>query len=163
MQFCVKLGKTATETFADLRAELTVGRGKKSAQKVTIKTLILTFFDYSGMVYTHTVPNQAVNADDYISVLKQMMKNHIHKMWSDFVGNWKFHHDLARPHVSNKVIEFFTRKIYLQTTCFLPHVEDPLKKWLSTCFTGMALMLEKMCSLADDYIQRYTALKANIS
>lgn len=84
---------------------------KPRAQKSAAKAMVVTFFDYRGMVYTHTVPQgQTINAEYYISVLKQLMKDHIPKKRPDLVGRWKLHQDNARPHVANAVVDFLAMK-----------------------------------------------------
>lgn len=93
-----------------------VGKGepppkKARVQKSAAKALVITFFDYRGMVYTHTVPQgQTVTAAYYITVLKQLMKDHIPKKRPDLVKKWKLHHDNARPHVAHAVTEFLAQK-----------------------------------------------------
>src|SRR5436190_4438061 len=73
--------------------------------------MVITFFYYRVMVYTHTVPQgQTINAEYYILVLKQLMKDHIPKKRPDLVGRWKLHHDNARPHVANAVLQYLAKK-----------------------------------------------------
>lgn len=84
---------------------------KPRAQKSAAKAMVITFFDYRGMVYTHTVPQgQTINGEYYILVLKQLIKDHIPKKRPDLVGHWKLHQDNARPHVAKTVVEFLARK-----------------------------------------------------
>lgn len=84
---------------------------KPRAQKSAAKAMVITFFDYRGMVYTHTVPQgQTINGVYYISVLRQLIKDHIPKKRPDLVGRWKLHHDNARPHVANAVLQFLAKK-----------------------------------------------------
>ncbi len=51
-----------------------------------------------------------VNADYYISVLKQLIKDRIPKKHKDLIKNWKLHQDNARPHVAQAVQDFLTQK-----------------------------------------------------
>jgi len=53
---------------------------------------------------------QTVTAAYYISVLKQLMKDHIPKKRRELVRNWKLHHDNARAHVAHTVQEFLAKK-----------------------------------------------------
>lgn len=74
-----------------------VGKGepppkKFHGEKSTAKAMMITFFDYRGMVYTHTVSKgETVSATYYISVFKQLMKDHIPKKRQDLIGRWKLH------------------------------------------------------------------------
>lgn len=84
---------------------------KARATKSAAKAMVITFFDYRGMVYTHTVPQgQTITAAYYIAVLKQLMKDHIPKKRPDLVGRWKLHQDNARPHVAFAALDFLCRK-----------------------------------------------------
>lgn len=86
--------------------------------------MVITFFDYRGMVYTHTVPQgQMVNANYYIAVLKQLIKDHIPKKRPDLVKRWKLHEDNARPHVAHAVQDFLALK-NIQTVPHPPYSPD---------------------------------------
>lgn len=84
---------------------------KARVQKSAAKAMVITFFDYKGMVYTHVVPHgTTVTANYYKEVLRQLMKDHIPKKRPELIGKWKLHHDNARPHVANVVTEFLHSK-----------------------------------------------------
>lgn len=85
---------------------------KARANKSAAKAMIITFFDQYGMVYTHVVPNkQTVNAEYYISVLKQVIRPNIQRKRPTFTkGRWKLHHDNARPHVARLVMDFLAKQ-----------------------------------------------------
>jgi len=66
---------------------------------------------FRALVYTHTVDqHRTVNADYYIDVRKQLMKDHIPRKGLELVGWWRLYHDNARPHVAGKVFQFLARK-----------------------------------------------------
>ncbi len=75
--------------------------------------MVITFFDYRGVVCTHQcqmAPKKGVVSEYYISVLKQLMKDHIPKKWPYLVWMWKLHHDNARPHILQRVTKFLAHK-----------------------------------------------------
>lgn len=73
--------------------------------------MVITCFDYKGMVYTHTVPTSTtVNGEYYKTVLQHLIKDHIPKKRPELARSWKLHHDNARPHVAGIVTEFLNRK-----------------------------------------------------
>ncbi len=84
---------------------------KTRANKTTTKAMIITFFDKYGMLYTHAVPNkQKVNAEYYISALKQVIWSHIQRKRPTFTkGRWKLHQDNARPHVARSVMDLMMK------------------------------------------------------
>ncbi len=86
---------------------------KARANKSATKVMIITFIDKYGMLYTHAVPNkQMVNAECYISVLKQVICPHIQRKKPTFTnGLWKLRHDNARPHVAWLVTDFLAKRI----------------------------------------------------
>ncbi len=61
---------------------------KGRATKFTQKATVITFFDYRGVVYTfqcQLAPKKGVDSEYYISVLKQLTKDHIPKsVWTSF-------------------------------------------------------------------------------
>lgn len=83
IKFCVKLGEIATATLSELQLQLTSrvqSSGKRftntqqiCAQKSAAKAVVVTFYDYCGIVYTHWYCH-SINAQYYVSVLKQLMK-----------------------------------------------------------------------------------------
>ncbi len=84
-------------------------------------------------MYTHQcllAPKKDVDSEYYISVLKQLMKDHIAKKWLDLVRMWKLHHRNARSHVSQRVTEFLTHK-QLQVVPY----PCTARIWLQTTFT----------------------------
>ncbi len=86
---------------------------KGRATKSTQKAMVITFFNYRGVVHTHQcrlAPKNGVDSEYYISVLKQLMKDHIPKKWLDLIRMQKLHHGNARPHVSQRVTEFLAHK-----------------------------------------------------
>ncbi len=88
------------------------GRPKKArATKSANKAMVITFFDYKGMVYTHSVPRgQTVNGDYYKQVLTTLMNDHISRKRPELRGNWKLHHDNARPHIAHVVTEYLAKQ-----------------------------------------------------
>ncbi len=104
------------------------GRVTKSIQKA----MVITFFDYRGVVYTHQcwlAPKKGVDSEYYISVLKQLKKDHIPKKQPDLIRTWKLHHGNAWPHIS-RVTKFLTYK-QIQV---VPHPRTAWI-WLQTTFT----------------------------
>ncbi|XP_046685374.1 histone-lysine N-methyltransferase SETMAR-like [Homalodisca vitripennis] len=76
------------------------------------------------MVYTHTIlQGQTINGEYYILVLKQLIKDHFPKKQPDPVGLWKLHHDNARPHVANTVLQFLPKK-GIETVPHSPYSPD---------------------------------------
>ncbi len=71
------------------------------------------------MLHTHAFPNkQIVNAEYYISVLKQVIWPHIHRKRPTFTkGRRNLHHDNARPHAARSVTGLPAK----QDTEVIPH------------------------------------------
>ncbi len=75
--------------------------------------MVITFFDYRGIVYTHMVSRgQTVNADYYISVLKQLIKDHIPKKSPELVKNWKLHQGQCQAACCARSTRFLDSKKY---------------------------------------------------
>lgn len=111
--------------------------------------MVITFFDCQGMVYIYTVPHsQTVNADYYISVLKQLMKEYIRKKHPHLGENWKLYQNNARPHVAHVVQDFLTQKSIIMSMYQLK-VQKPaesLEKTRKSCFSideGLLRALDK--------------------
>lgn len=82
IKFCVKLGRIATATLSELQLHLpsriqSSGKRftntKSCAQKSAAKAEVVTFYDYCGIIYTHWYCH-SINAQYYVTVLKQLMK-----------------------------------------------------------------------------------------
>ncbi len=83
---------------------------KKREMKFTNKTLVIIFFYYRGLVYTHTcVMKTTINVQYYMRVLKQLMKDHIPKKRPDLIRKGKLQHDEVRPSMYD-VIAFLAKK-----------------------------------------------------
>ena len=77
-------------------------RPKKARQsKSTHKLLMIPFFDSTGMIYMHSVPNgQTVNKEYYVEVVREFRKRFCRK----------------RPALSNRVSGISTRTMHQSTT-----------------------------------------------
>lgn len=79
----------------------------RSARKV----MMISFFDYRGMVYQHEVPPRTtVNGEYYKQVLKHLAEHIRRKRPELYPSGWRLHHDNARPHVCNIVTQYLARK-----------------------------------------------------
>lgn len=68
---------------------------KARISKSKVKTMLIVFFDISGLVHHEFVPHgTTVNAKFYVKVLKRL-KRRIHRTRPDIGGDWKLHHDNA--------------------------------------------------------------------
>ena len=148
IKFCVKLGKTATETLqllrdaygeswcfqydpqtkkqsAEWRSTGTPPSKKVRRQTSTTKTMIIVFFDARGIVHHEFVPQgQTVNQEVYISVLRRMreaLRRRRPDLWA--FGQWTLLHDNARPHTALSVSRFLTKSNVT--------VEAAMSLWLS--------------------------------
>uniref|UniRef100_A0A1B6MR58 Tc1-like transposase DDE domain-containing protein n=1 Tax=Graphocephala atropunctata TaxID=36148 RepID=A0A1B6MR58_9HEMI len=81
--------------------------------------MVITFFDYKGMVYTHSVPRgQTINGDYYKQVLATLMNDHISRKRPELRGNWKLHHDIAH------VVTEYLAKRNIQVVPHSPYSPD---------------------------------------
>ncbi len=72
--------------------------------KSTTKTVVIIFFNYHDLIYNYTCPTKTTNnAQYYIVVMKQLMKDHILKKQPGLIRKWKLHQDNAQPHVTRSV------------------------------------------------------------
>lgn len=92
------------------------------------KVMVITFFDCNGMIYQHAVPpHTTVTAAYYTSVLATLRKHIAKKRPELSRTGWRLHHDNARPHVANQVMQFLAR---FNITC-VPH--PPYSPDLAPC------------------------------
>ena len=87
-------------------------RPRKARQsKSTNKLLMIPFFDSTGMIYMHWVPNgQTVNKEYYVQVLREFRIIFRGKRPALFkLGQWRFHQDNAPVHNSILVTDYLTK------------------------------------------------------
>ena len=86
---------------------------------------MIPFFDSTGMIYMHWVPNgQTVNKEYYVEVLREFRKRFRRKRPALFKsGQWHFHQDNAPVHNSILVTDYLT-KIGIKTVPHPPYSRD---------------------------------------
>ena len=96
-------------------------RQSKSSQKL----LMIPFFDTTGMICMHWVPNgQTVNMEPYVEVLREFKKRFRQKRPALFKsGQWHFHQDNALVHNSILVTDYLT-KMGIKTVRHPPYSQD---------------------------------------
>jgi hypothetical protein len=128
IKFCVKLKKTATETFEMLKSmygEDCLSRTSvfewhirfKEAQKVTlqklgVKPMLPAFFDAKGIIHHKLVlEKQTVNGKFYKEVIKRLIAR-VHGVRPEFQesGSWYLLHDNARAYSSGMVAKFLAKR-----------------------------------------------------
>ncbi|XP_023227412.1 uncharacterized protein LOC111627944 [Centruroides sculpturatus] len=132
VKFCVKLGKSATETFAMLNTAYggvamkctacfkRSPRPKKACRvRSNVKVMLTVYFDAKGDVHHEYLPQgYTVNQTYYIKVLKRL-RNAIYcknlEMWKS--GDWFLHHDNAPAHSALRTCEFLAK----HSITVLPH------------------------------------------
>ena len=91
------------------------------------------FFDSTGMIYMHWVPNgQTVNKEYYVEDLSEFRKRFRRKRPAHFKsGQWHFHQDNAPVHNSILVTDYLT-KIGMKTVPHPPYSPEiaPCDFWL---------------------------------
>jgi hypothetical protein len=153
IKFCVKLGKTATETLqllrdaygdeswcfqydpqtkrqrAEWRSTGTPPSKKVRRQQSTTKTTIIVFFDTRGIVHYESVPQgQTVNQEvtsPYSGACARHFDVVVLDLWA--CGQWTLLHDNARPHTALSVSRYLTK----HNITVLPH--SPYSPDLSPC------------------------------
>ena len=84
---------------------------KPRQSRSKIKTMLIVFFDYRGVVHHEFVPEgQTVNKEYYLAVLRRLREAIRRKrpdLWAD--NSWIFHHDNAPSHSSLIVTEFLAK------------------------------------------------------
>jgi len=84
---------------------------KARMSRSNVKVMLVTFFDWQGLVHFEYVPKgQTVNKEYYLSILKRLrvaVPRKRPEMWRD--RSWKFHHDNAPAHTALLVTEFNAR------------------------------------------------------
>lgn len=75
------------------------------------KVMVITFFDYRGMVYQHEVPLQIITWQYYMKVLKTLVEHICQKHPQLHPSRWCLHHDNSPPFkVSNVVAQHLARQ-----------------------------------------------------
>ena len=94
-------------------------------EQIHPQTLMIPFFDYTGMIYTHWVPTgQTVNKEYYIEVLREFRKRFRRMRPALFKsGQWHFHQDNASVHNSIFVTDYLT-KMGIKTVPHCPYRPD---------------------------------------
>ena len=95
-------------------------RSKKARQsKSTHKPLMITFFDSTGMIYTHWVPTgQTINN---VEVLREFRKRFRRKRPALFKSaQWHFHQDNAPVHI---LVTDYLTEMGIKTVLTLPRVQ----------------------------------------
>jgi hypothetical protein len=145
--FCVKLKKTATETFEMLKSvysEECLSRTSvfewhkrfKEAQKVKmqksrVKTMLTAIFYAEGIIHHKFVPEkQTVIGKFYKEVIKRLIAR-VHCVRPEFQesGSWHLLHDNALAHSSDTVSEFWRNKGFL---CCPIHPTLLIYHWLTS-------------------------------
>jgi histone-lysine N-methyltransferase SETMAR len=101
-----------------------VGSGKK--------VMLIAFFDFKGMIYTHYVPQgRNINSEYYIDVLSTFLKHLRQKRPEKLRQGWRLHQDNARPHTSKITMKFLEAK-GIETLFHAPYSPDlaPCDFWL---------------------------------
>ena len=101
-------------------------RPKKARQsKSTHNLLMIPFFDSTGMIYMHWVPNeQTVKKEYYVEVLREFSKRSRRERPALFkLGQWHFHQDNAPVHNSILVTDYLT-KMGIKTVPHPPYSRD---------------------------------------
>ena len=81
-------------------------------EKSKIKKLLITFYDYKGIIHKEFVPpGKTVNDVYYLGVTKRLLAR-IRRVRPEFraSGNWRLLHDNAPSHRSTLVTDFFYQK-----------------------------------------------------
>ena len=74
------------------------------------KVMMITFSYCNGMIYQHAFPpHTTVTAVYYTSVLTKLRKHIAKKQPQLHRAGWRLHHDNARPHVANHVMQFLAK------------------------------------------------------
>ncbi len=75
-----------------------------------MKCVVITFFNWEGLVYIHTEPDgETVSANRYSEVLKQLITVHIpYKQPHYYNGQLTLHHDNMYLHTAQCVRNFVT-------------------------------------------------------
>jgi len=83
---------------------------KARMSKSKIKSMLICFFDYQGIVHTEFVPQgQTVNQFYYHEILERLRKRVV-CVRPSIANNWMLHHDNAPCHIAISVIEFLAKK-----------------------------------------------------
>ena len=87
-------------------------RPRKARQcRSNVKSMLIVFFDYEGVVHHEYVPTgQTINKEYYVQILKRLreaVKRKRPHFWSS--GDWLLLHDNAPAHSSNLVQQFLSK------------------------------------------------------
>jgi len=78
--------------------------------KSKIKSMLICFFDYQGIVHTQFMPQgETVNQFYYREILGRLRKRVV-RVRPSIAKNWMLHHDNVPCHVAISVIEFLVKK-----------------------------------------------------
>ena len=122
---------------------------------------MIPFFDSTGMIYMHWVPNgQRVNMEYYAEVLREFMKKFRRKRPTFFkLDQWHFHQDNAPVHNSLLVTDYLT-KMGIKTVPHPSYSPDlaPWDFWLFPKLIGcryetIEAMKEAVTKVIDTFTQ----------
>lgn len=84
---------------------------KARFSKSKLKVLLVTFFDYKGLIHREFIPEgQTINQHVYLSILRRLREAVRKKRPDKWVArNWILHHDNARPHTAVSVMRFLAK------------------------------------------------------
>jgi len=92
-------------------------RPKKARQsRSKIKSMLIVFFDYEGVVHHEYAPaGQMINKEYYVEILKRL-RDAIRRKRPHFwqTGDWLLHHDNAPAHASNLVQQYLSKHSVVQ-------------------------------------------------
>jgi histone-lysine N-methyltransferase SETMAR len=96
------------------------------------KVMLVVFFDFKGIIYSHYVPQgKTINSEYHIEVMSTFLKCLKKKRPEKLQLGWLLHQDNARPHTSKLTSEFMEAK-GIKTLFHAPYSPDlaPCDFWL---------------------------------
>jgi hypothetical protein len=128
IKYCVKLNKTATETFEILKSacgeeylsrrsvfewhKRHIEAQKLRMQKSRVKTMLTAFYDAKGIIHHESVPEKrTVHGKLHKGVIRRLVAR-VHGVRPEFQesGSWYLLHDSAPSHSSGVVSEFLAKR-----------------------------------------------------
>ena len=112
----MRAGATATtrkQSNSQVNRNIHPHHARKKARQVksNVKTMLICFFDASGIVHMEFVPpGQTVNQTFYLQVLRRLrdaVRRKRPDLWQS--GEWWFRHDNAPAHTALSVRQFWTK------------------------------------------------------